>query len=117
MNTPEKRGRPKADINPVYVYRMARLGMPVSEIADVLGVHRNTIKYNFSQELVKGEAMLKKMLRRAQIRNALKGNAALQIFLGKNKLGQSDNPTPMEDPEEPEYKQPEFEDPNKPEAE
>ena len=36
----------------------------------------------------------KRSLRRAQLQNALKGNATMQIWLGKQFLGQSDNPLP-----------------------
>jgi hypothetical protein len=45
----------------------------------------------------KGREDLKHTLRRAMIKNALSGNAALQIFLAKNMLGMSDTPNQSED--------------------
>ena len=36
-------------------------------------------------------------LRRAMLKNALSGNAVMQIWLSKNMLGMSDNPTHADD--------------------
>jgi hypothetical protein len=43
--------------------------------------------------LIKGREELKVSLRRAQLKLALSGNAVMLIWLGKNLLLQSDNPT------------------------
>jgi hypothetical protein len=48
-------------------------------------------------ELLKGRESLKQSLRRAQIKLALSGNAVMLIWLGKNLLGQSDNPLNSDD--------------------
>jgi len=47
--------------------------------------------------MAKGRQDMKTTLRTAMIKNALNGNAALQIFLAKNFLGMSDNPNMGED--------------------
>lgn len=85
-------GRDKKIIPPNDVYKLAAIGCKNQEIANWFGIDENTLTYNFSVELLKGRENLKQSLRRAMISNALKGNAAVQIFLAKNLLGMSDNP-------------------------
>jgi hypothetical protein len=69
------------------------LGCKDVEICDWFGIDGNTLRYNFSVELIKGRESLKQSLRRAMLHNAISNNnAALQIFLAKNFLGMSDNP-------------------------
>lgn len=89
-------GRDKKVIPPKEVYQLAELGCKNQEIADWFGLDENTLTYNFSVELLKGRESLKQSLRRAQIRLALQGNATMLVWLGKNILGQSDNPLDTE---------------------
>lgn len=89
-------GRDKKIIPPNEVYKLASIGCKNSEICDWFGIDDSTLQYNFKQELVKGREHLKQSLRRAQIQLALSGNATLLIWLGKNLLGQSDNPVDSE---------------------
>ena len=86
-------GRDKKIIPPQEVYKLAQMGCKNQEIADWFGIDENTMTYNFSEQLIKGRENLKQSLRRAQISLALNGNAVMLIWLGKNILGQSDNPT------------------------
>ena len=85
-------GRDKKVVPPKDVERLAQMGCKDSEIAEWFGIDENTLRYNFSVELLKGKLHLKQSLRQAQIRLALSGNATMLIFLGKNILGQSDSP-------------------------
>jgi hypothetical protein len=85
-------GRDKKVVPPAEVYKLAQIGCKDIEIANWFGIDENTLTYNFSVELVKGRENLKQSLRRAQLSLALSGNAVMLIFLGKNYLGQSDNP-------------------------
>lgn len=85
-------GRDKKIVPPRDVERLAQMGCKDSEIAEWFGIDENTLRYNFSVELLKGKLSLKQSLRQAQIRLALSGNATMLIFLGKNILGQSDSP-------------------------
>lgn len=85
-------GRDKKIIPPPEVFRLAQIGCKNQEIADWFGVDENTLTYNFSVELLKGRESLKQSLRQAQIRLALNGNATMLIWLGKNILGQQENP-------------------------
>lgn len=89
-------GRDKKVVPPKDVERLAQMGCKDSEIAEWFGVDENTLRYNFSVELLKGKLALKQSLRQAQIRLALSGNATMLIFLGKNILGQSDSPMDSE---------------------
>lgn len=85
-------GRDKKPVNPKEVYQLAAIGCKDNEICDWIGIDGNTLRYNFSVELLKGRENLKQSLRQAQIKLALGGNATMLIWLGKNLLGQSDNP-------------------------
>jgi hypothetical protein len=86
-------GRDKKVIPPNEVQRLSALGCKDTEIADWFGIDGNTLRYNFSVELIKGRESLKQSLRRAMLHNAIvNNNAALQIFLAKNFLGMSDSP-------------------------
>lgn len=87
------RGRTKRVVFPEQVYNLAVIGCNDREIARWFDMDENTLRYNFSDIMEKGREDLKHSLRRAMIKNALGGNAALQIFLAKNLLGMSDNPT------------------------
>ena len=85
-------GRDKTVIPPEEVYKLAQLGCKDTEISDWFGIDSNTLRYNFSAELTKGRVALNISLRRAQINSALQGSAVMLIWLGKQYLGQSDNP-------------------------
>jgi len=91
------RGRRKRVVVPKDVYELAVIGCNDREIARWFDLDENTLRYNFSDIMEKGREDLKHTLRRAMIKNALSGNAALQIFLAKNMLGMSDTPTNSDD--------------------
>jgi hypothetical protein len=91
------RGRGKRVVVPKDVYELAVIGCNDREIARWFDLDENTLRYNFSDIMEKGREDLKHTLRRAMIKNALNGNAALQIFLAKNMLGMSDTPTNSDD--------------------
>lgn len=78
------------------VYKLAAMGCSNAEISRWFSIDENTLTYNFSEILAKGREQLKQSLRRAQIKLALSGNATMLIWLGKNILGQSENPTDSE---------------------
>lgn len=79
------------------VYKLAALGCNNREIALWFDINENTLDYNFKDIIAKGREDLKHNLRRAMLKNAMNGNAAIQIFLAKNILGMSDNPLDSED--------------------
>lgn len=86
----KKRGRPRLEIDASKVMEMAELGCTVTEIAAVLGCSDDTLHRNFAAEIAKGHETRNSRLRTAQIRLALKGNAIMLIWLGKQYLGQAD---------------------------
>lgn len=90
-------GRDKRPVPSDDVWRLAAIGMKDTEIADWFGVDSNTLRYNFSVELLKGRETLKQSLRRKQLEVAMSGNPTMLIFLGKNLLGQSDQPLTTQD--------------------
>jgi len=90
------RGAGRKVVPPDEVYKLASLGCTMEEMAEWFGVNRETLKYNFRDYIAKGQANLKQRLRQAQLQTALSGNATLLIWLGKNILGQSDNPIDSE---------------------
>ena len=90
-------GRDKKAVDPKQIFQLAALGCKDTEICDWIGVDGNTLRYNFSVELLKGRESLKQSLRQAQIKLALSGNATMLIWLSKQFLGQSDNPLNADD--------------------
>ena len=86
------RGENQTVVPPEDILKLAKLGCSIEEMSDWFGVPSNTLKYNFSDIIAKGRAETKQALRRAQISLALKGNATMLIWLGKNMLGQQETP-------------------------
>ena len=90
-------GRDQKVIPPEEVFKLASIGCKDLEIAEWFGVDSNTLRYNFSVELLKGRESLKHSLRRAQISVALGGNPTMLIFLGKVLLGQREDSLDADD--------------------
>ena len=91
-------GRNKEIVPPEEVEALAQIGLKDKEIALWFGINDNTLRFNFSVELIKGREKMKMSLRQAMIKNAtVNMNAALQIFMAKNFLGMSDVPVNTED--------------------
>ena len=87
----KKTGRKLLDIKEEDVEKLASYGCKNVEIADFFNCSVDTITGRFSDILRKGSAELKRTIRKALIDFALKGNATLLIWLGKNELGQRDS--------------------------
>ena len=83
--------RPKKyNIDTEEVYKLASYGCSNVEIADFYGCDESLIRKSYSEFLNKGRADMKIKLRKLQWKSADKGNVTMQIFLGKNILGQKD---------------------------
>ena len=91
------RGLRKKVVIPEDIYKLAALGCTDREIAIWFDIKEDTLRYNFAETMAKGRQDMKTALRNAMFKNALNGNAALQIFLAKNLLGMSDNPIDSEE--------------------
>jgi len=103
--------RPKKQIDRVQFENLCKLQCTEEEIAGWFDCSVDTIerwcrreyKESFAETFAKKRVGGKISLRRAQFRLAEK-NAALAIFLGKNYLGQSDDPSKREREQAPEEK-------------
>lgn len=94
-----KKGRPSkiGEIDRELVWRLACMQCTLREIADVTGVTHETIRKHFGDLIEKGKSVGKKSLRRAQFEKAMNGDSRMLIFLGKNYLGQKDQPENNDD--------------------
>jgi hypothetical protein len=85
-----KLGRPKLDIDPEQVKRLARLHCTTQEMAYFFDCHVDTLRDNFSNFIDKGKAEGNISLRRKQWQMAVeRGNVVMLIWLGKQMLGQT----------------------------
>lgn len=84
-----KGGRPRKSLDVEMIEKLASIGCTIEEIASVVGCCRDTLHRRFSDTLKKGQDTAKVSLRRMQWRSAATGNVTMQIWLGKNMLGQS----------------------------
>lgn len=83
-------GRPKLNINPEEVLKLARLHCTMEEMAGFFGCSVDTLENRFSDVINKGRKEGKMKLRDMQLQAAMKGNVVMLIWLGKQMLGQSD---------------------------
>lgn len=83
-------GRPAKNIDPEQVKKLAEKGWTGEEIAAFLGIHRSNLLRRFATHIKEGHLSRNGNLRSAQFLHALKGNAALLIWLGKQYLGQEE---------------------------
>ena len=89
-------GRPRLEFDLRLVEDLGKIQSTQSELAAVLGCHLDTVKDRlrndpeFSAAYEKGLENGKSSLRRIQWKSALGGNTTMQIWLGKQYLGQQD---------------------------
>lgn len=104
-------GRPRKDIDQTTFEKLCGLQCTLTEIASFFGCSEDTVerwckrtyKKGFAETFKEKRAAGLISLRRAQFRLAEK-NATLLIWLGKNYLGQSDDPSKKEREQAPEEK-------------
>ena len=86
-------GRPKKEINYKLAEQLASIFCTEEEIALILGISVRTLQRDeeFCRVFKKGKETAKMSLRRYQFDSAKKGNVTMQIWLGKQYLGQRDN--------------------------
>ena len=83
--------RPKKyNIEPSQIKKLSSIGCTNTEIAEFYGCDESLLRKSYSEFLTKGRAEQKIRLRQLQWKSAEKGNVTMQIFLGKNMLGQQD---------------------------
>jgi hypothetical protein len=87
----------KNNIDAEKVLRLAERFWLKSEIAAFFNVHVDTITNNFQDIYEKGRENGKAKIRDLQLNAAYKGNVTMLIWLGKQYLGQTDQPTNNEE--------------------
>ena len=81
--------RPKLEINPDEVFKLASLQCTLREIASFFDCDEKTIRTRFPAEIAKGKEIGKISIRRAQFKRAVDaGSDTMLIWLGKQYLGQ-----------------------------
>lgn len=83
-------GRPAKNIDPKLVEAFAKLGATNVDIADYCMCDEAVIRKRFSDVLAKARANRRIKLREMQWKSAEAGSVAMQIWLGKQELGQTD---------------------------
>lgn len=99
-------GRPKANIDWEYIGRLGEAGASCNGIAAVVGVDEKTLRNrcesdhncHFSEFLRQKKAKGDEHLRDKQYEVAMTGNVPMLIWVGKNRLGQSDKQEVSTDP-------------------
>tara|TARA_Y100000401_G_C8250653_1_gene187971 strand:- start:312 stop:641 length:330 start_codon:yes stop_codon:yes gene_type:complete len=89
--------RPKKKIEESKVEQLASFGCTNTEIASFFNVNESTIRRGFAEYLTKGRDKGKIRLRQMQWKAAEGGNVSMLIWLGKQVLGQTEQPTLTED--------------------
>lgn len=97
-NTKKPTGRRKIELDRKLINGLIDKQLSIKAIAEIIGVDPQTISNRFSAKLKKRKSKeiierveLRQKLREAQWDSAIKGkNAIMQIWLGKNELGQAD---------------------------
>lgn len=83
--------RPVKELNEDQIYELASMHCTMKEIASVMDCSVDTLERRFADLIDKGKDQGRTNLRRAQITCALKGNATMLIWLGKQMLGQKES--------------------------
>ena len=87
----------KAEFTPDDLEKLALLSPSVEEVAAVFEVAKRTVqrylkKKEYAEAYERGKGKRRVSLKRSQYQLAMKGNCTMLIWLGKNELGQSDEP-------------------------
>lgn len=99
---PRPAGRPKIEIDPVQVEKLAAIDCTMREIASVVGCSVDTLERRFAEVIEKGREQGKASIKRALFHMAVnRHNIAAAIWLSKQRLGYSDHPPPPPDQQRP----------------
>jgi hypothetical protein len=94
--SPRKKGPPKITLDPAQIEALAALQCTMEEIASGVGISADTLTRRCADTpeiagaIKRGREGGTRSLRRLQYESAVKGNVIMQIFLGKQWLGQAD---------------------------
>lgn len=82
--------RPSKNIDTAKIVELASNGMVVREIAVILDVSESTLSHRYRAFVEKGRELCNSRLRSKQVERALHGSDTMLIWLGKNRLEQTD---------------------------
>lgn len=82
--------RPRLEIDPKQVEKLAKIGCSYAEIAAVMNCSADTLERRFAVAIKDGHEHRNSSLRRKQYQIAMTGHPTMLIWLGKQFLGQSD---------------------------
>ena len=97
LSRDSRRGPPLPDRRTL-IKRMAMVGNTEDDICKVLGLTKKQLG-PYTPILRFGQAMMRATIRRMQFIKCLKGDSSMLIFLGKNLLGQMNEPGSPEEAE------------------
>lgn len=89
-------GKPRIEFDLEDLKKLAQVGCSNQTMASLLGVSKATLQRRIAdtpevaQTIEDGRSSMERNLRVAQLRSAVGGNATMQIWLGKQLLGQRD---------------------------
>lgn len=94
----KKKGRVRVvDVDREEIWKLARIGCTLKEMAFMTGIHEDTIKKHFAKEIEHGQSTGKRALRRKQFDKAMEGSDRMLIWLGKQLLSQKETPADGDD--------------------
>jgi AraC-like DNA-binding protein len=82
--------RPRKVIDPEQVRKLAAIDCSYDEMAAIVGCNPSTLTRRFAQAIEKGRQEGCASLKRKQFETAMAGNPTMLIWLGKQRLGQTD---------------------------
>jgi hypothetical protein len=91
--------RPRKLIDEKKVEQLAAIGCSEKEIGSLLGCSDDLLERRFAGALKRGRARRNQNLRKLQYEAAKRGNVTMQIWLGKQWLGQKDKPESDDKPD------------------
>ena len=83
-------GRPRKMVDEKAILELASKGRTLTEIAAYCGVSDDTISRRFAEIVKRGRLLMCGSLRAKQFQLAMRGNATMLIWLGKQELSQTD---------------------------
>jgi hypothetical protein len=90
-------GRPRKEVDPEIVFKLAQLGCTYTEIGAWFGCDESTIRARFPEIYHQGKESGKISLRRMQWKRARAGSDPMLIHLGKHYLGQREKSDDSDD--------------------
>jgi len=93
---PDNTGKTYKKPDKELIKKLAYIMCTYEEIGHIIGMSGEGVKKRYKKIVEEGQAEGKKSLRRAQWEKALAGDTKMQIWLGRQYLGQKEDPNTLE---------------------